>query len=118
MTLSLKRGNSRSGEESLAQARFLSLRRESHSLDRVSHFHTQTIVRRKRNKIHGLYLDDGSWHTEPSWLKEEANNYFQSLLCGSSLTDLAKCSVITPTLPLDGVMGLTSLTTIEEVTRV
>lgn len=28
-------------------------------------FHAQTIVRRKRNKIHGLYVEDGTWCTDP-----------------------------------------------------
>ena len=30
----------------------------------TSFFHTQTIVRRKRNKIAGLFLQDGSWTTD------------------------------------------------------
>ena len=27
-------------------------------------FHMQTVMRRKRNKIHGLFMDDGSWSTD------------------------------------------------------
>ncbi|XP_019459941.1 PREDICTED: uncharacterized protein LOC109359701 [Lupinus angustifolius] len=36
-------------------------------------FHTQTIVRRKRNKIHGLFHGDGSWSSDPVKLRDEAN---------------------------------------------
>lgn len=42
-------------------------------------FLTQTIVRRKRNKIHGLNLPDGSWCTDQNVLQMEAVNYFKDL---------------------------------------
>ena len=39
-------------------------------------FHTQTIVRRKRNKIHGLFIDNGVWCTEQEELQGEAHDFF------------------------------------------
>ena len=42
-------------------------------------FHTQTMVRRKRNRIHGLFLDDGSWVTDDVILREEARRFYQKL---------------------------------------
>ena len=35
-------------------------------------FHTQTIVRRHRNSIHNLKLDDGTWCSDANILKAEA----------------------------------------------
>ncbi|KAF1869450.1 hypothetical protein Lal_00022895, partial [Lupinus albus] len=35
-------------------------------------FHYQTIVWRTRNKIHGLFLDDGTWCTDPELMRKEA----------------------------------------------
>lgn len=45
------------------------------------YFHAQTVVRRKRNKVEGLFLRDGQWATDPSLLQEEALEYFQDLFC-------------------------------------
>ncbi|PNX93226.1 ribonuclease H, partial [Trifolium pratense] len=42
-------------------------------------FHAQTIIRRKRNKIHGLTLPCGAWCTDDIILQEEANNFFKNL---------------------------------------
>ena len=42
-------------------------------------FHTQTVVRRKRNRIHGLFLDNGSWVTDDVILREEARRFYQKL---------------------------------------
>lgn len=47
-------------------------------------FHTQTVIRRKRNKIHGLTLPDGTWSTDDSILRMEAQNYFQALFCSTN----------------------------------
>nr|KYP43188.1 hypothetical protein KK1_035380 [Cajanus cajan] len=35
----------------------------------TSFFHAQTLVRRRKNKIQGLFLPDGSWHMDPEVLK-------------------------------------------------
>lgn len=42
----------------------------------TSFFHAQTVIRRKRNKIHGLNLPSGSWCTDPDTLKAEALKAF------------------------------------------
>nr|KYP38491.1 hypothetical protein KK1_040260 [Cajanus cajan] len=49
-------------------------------------FHTQTVVRRKRNKILGLHLPSGAWCTDGNLLKQEALAYFKSLLGASEAT--------------------------------
>jgi hypothetical protein len=48
-------------------------------------FHTKTIVRRKRNKIHGLHLPNGIWCVDDEILREEAQKYFKSLFSTSNL---------------------------------
>lgn len=47
-------------------------------------FHAQSIIRRKRNKIHGLQLPNGIWCTNDVTLREEARSYFQQLFCSNS----------------------------------
>lgn len=42
-------------------------------------FHTQTSVRWKQNKIHGMFLEDGNWCIEPDMLKEGAQGFFIKL---------------------------------------
>jgi len=42
-------------------------------------FHTQTLVRRKRNKIQGLFLENGQWSTDDVILQAKAINYFKQL---------------------------------------
>lgn len=42
-------------------------------------FHAQTVVRRKRNKIHGLHISSGAWCTGQDVLKEEAVKYYKDL---------------------------------------
>nr|KYP48705.1 Transposon TX1 uncharacterized [Cajanus cajan] len=46
-------------------------------------FHTQIVVRRKRNRILGLHLPSGAWCTDGNLLKQEALAYFKSLLGAS-----------------------------------
>ncbi|XP_057452893.1 uncharacterized protein LOC130744751 [Lotus japonicus] len=46
----------------------------------TSYFHTHTIIRRKRNRIHRLkLLSDGEWHSENDVLVREVQAYFQNL---------------------------------------
>ena len=54
----------------------------------TSFFHTQTIGRRKCNKIHGLQLDDGSWITEETDLCNKALRFYQNLFCGNENVNL------------------------------
>ncbi|GAU20604.1 hypothetical protein TSUD_33400 [Trifolium subterraneum] len=43
-----------------------------------SFFHAQTIIRRKRNKIHRLQLPNGVWTTDSATLQDEAQTYFKN----------------------------------------
>lgn len=47
-------------------------------------FHAQTMVRRKRNKIHALHLPNGIWCTDDNLLQEEALNFFKNLFYSPS----------------------------------
>ncbi|QHN83565.1 uncharacterized protein DS421_20g705850 [Arachis hypogaea] len=42
-------------------------------------FHLQTLVRRNHNRVHGLYVKDGSWSTDPDILQEEALSFYKNL---------------------------------------
>jgi len=78
----------------------------------TSFFHTQTAVRRKRNKIQGLFLENGQWSTDETTLQAETINYFKKLfevdssttpdtLIGSHvprLSDTCRSSLIEPVL--------------------
>ena len=44
-----------------------------------SFFHAQTIIRRKRNRIHRLQLPNGIWSNDDSILQNEAQRYFKNL---------------------------------------
>lgn len=50
----------------------------------TSFFHAQTIIRRKRNKIHGLQLPNGIWCCDEGILQEEAFNFFRPLFCSNN----------------------------------
>ena len=45
----------------------------------MSFFHTQTLVRRKRNKKQGFFLENGQWSTDDVILQAEVINYFKQL---------------------------------------
>lgn len=72
-------------------------------------FHTQTIIRRRRNKIHGITLDDGSWCTDPNNMKNEALSYYKNLFSSPILTrsDLLP-STLVPSLSRNGINALTA----------
>nr|XP_025670055.1 uncharacterized protein LOC112769805 [Arachis hypogaea] len=46
-------------------------------------FHMQTIIRRKANKIHGLFVSDGSWSSDPNLLQQEALSFYKDLFCST-----------------------------------
>lgn len=48
------------------------------------YFHAQTMIRRKRNRIHGLHLPCGEWCTDELILQEEAQKFFKDLFCSDS----------------------------------
>lgn len=79
-------------------------------------FHAQTIVRRKRNKIHGLNLPNGIWCSDDATLQEEALKYFKSLFCSTSQTRTSSFHIQNlPCLDAEAVSILTSPVTKEEV---
>nr|KYP50882.1 Transposon TX1 uncharacterized [Cajanus cajan] len=81
-------------------------------------FHAQTVVRRKRNKIHGLFLDDGSWATDPEVLKVEVNRFFQKLFSVDTPVSPTKLQIDRmPSLGIEGASLLEGLITMEEVRR-
>lgn len=47
-------------------------------------FHTQTIIRRKMDKIHGITLPNGIWCNDDSILQEEVQNFFKALFISSN----------------------------------
>lgn len=49
-------------------------------------FHTQTIVHRKRNRIEGMFLKDGSLSVDVSALQSEALGFFRDLFCSAEQT--------------------------------
>ena len=51
----------------------------------TSFFHAYTIIRSQRNKIHGLFLEEGTWSTMPEKLWEEAVTFVRSLFNGKTL---------------------------------
>lgn len=60
-------------------------------------FHAQTIIRRKRNRILGLQLHDGSWCVETVRLQLGAIEYFKSLF--AETVDVDPSCLHTPGLP-------------------
>nr|XP_029148343.1 uncharacterized protein LOC114925220 [Arachis hypogaea] len=42
-------------------------------------FHLQTLVCRNHNRVHGLYVRDGSWSTDSDILQEEALSFYKKL---------------------------------------
>jgi len=48
-----------------------------------SFFHAQTIIRRKKNRIHGLQLPNGTWTSDDTILQDEAQKYFKNLLANT-----------------------------------
>ncbi|MDV3200561.1 MAG: hypothetical protein Q8875_02920, partial [Pigeon pea little leaf phytoplasma] len=44
-------------------------------------FHAQMIIRRKSNKVHGLFLSDGTWSIDSDSIQHEASSYFKNLFC-------------------------------------
>ncbi|GAU12283.1 hypothetical protein TSUD_141910 [Trifolium subterraneum] len=82
-------------------------------------FHTKTVIRRKRNKIHGLHLPNGLWCTDDDLLRGEAHNYFKKLFCSSSPSALNGINdgPHSPTLNEEACRSLTSQITKEEVAQ-
>lgn len=80
-------------------------------------FHAQTVVRRKRNKIHGLQLPSGEWCTEPNILQEEVVKFFKNLFCTKEALQQSSCNTNITPLCDAGKVALTQPVTKKEVHR-
>ncbi|XP_057734404.1 uncharacterized protein LOC130949790 [Arachis stenosperma] len=79
-------------------------------------FHIQTLVRRKHNKIHGLFLKDGVWKTDLEVLSQEAESFYKSLFCRLDDVNLGCLGdVPLPSLNEEACNNLTAPVTMEEV---
>ncbi|XP_020989778.1 uncharacterized protein LOC110276993 [Arachis duranensis] len=75
-----------------------------------------TLVRRKHNKINGLFLQDGVWETDPDVLRREAESFYKHLFCQSEDVDLGCLSdVPLPSLNDEACCSLTAPVILEEV---
>nr|KYP51130.1 Transposon TX1 uncharacterized [Cajanus cajan] len=84
----------------------------------TSFFHAQTIARRRRNKIQGLFLPDGTWHTDPVVLKTEAVRFYKDLFSINSDQDSLDMHTGVPSaLGVEAQSALTAPVTKEEVRR-
>lgn len=83
----------------------------------TSFFHTQTVVRRKRNKIHGLHLPSGEWCTDDETLKLEAVRFYQQLFCATDHCDVLQVSSHLCRLTTEDREALTGPVTTGEVYR-
>ncbi|XP_015958565.1 uncharacterized protein LOC107482544 [Arachis duranensis] len=81
-------------------------------------FHLQTIIRRKRNKIHGLFLEDGTWSSEATVLDSETNSFFQKLFSTREAVNLdAMGKFPCPSLSREACQKLVEPVALEEVKR-
>ena len=72
-------------------------------------FHAQTIIRRKRNRIHRLQLPCGTWSSDSDTLQDEAQNYFKNFFCGNQPNhDCAFNEGAHPSIDSEGKIALTS----------
>ncbi|XP_057432083.1 uncharacterized protein LOC130724829 [Lotus japonicus] len=79
-------------------------------------FHAQTVIRRKRNKIHGLVLPDGTWSTEQVKLVDAAQSFFQGQFASPAISDPEAINLQSlPRLRMEGVEALLEPVTKEEV---
>jgi len=82
-----------------------------------SFFHAQTIIRRKRNRIHRLKLPNGIWSSDITTLQEEAQRFFKDLFCGNHHHQNTHFTFGPhPTIDEDAIHTLTRPVTKDEVT--
>lgn len=80
----------------------------------TKYFHTQTVVRRKRNRIQGLFLESGEWSVNQDVLRQETRSFFLNLFA-SPVADPLHLHVATPRLSVAGQADLTSSVSLDEV---
>lgn len=73
------------------------------------------MIRRKRNKIHGIKLACGSWCTNPAILKMEAMTYFKNIFCDSDQISQIPHGRVPNVLSMEDRLVLTSPVRNEEV---
>lgn len=71
-------------------------------------FHIQTMVRRKRNRIHGFIVDNGDWCTNTDIMKEECQRFYGQLYATDPSTTPSSPHV--PLVPHLSDMGYYALT--------
>ncbi|KAK2392667.1 hypothetical protein QL285_066003 [Trifolium repens] len=81
----------------------------------TSFFHAQSIIRRKRNKIHGIKLNSGEWCTDPDIMKAEALMFFKELFCTNQQVTIDNHADNGVTLTEDAVSELAKPVTKKEV---
>lgn len=45
----------------------------------TAYFHTQTLIRRRKNRVHRLKLEDGTWCEDDGALRQEVHGFFTKL---------------------------------------
>nr|XP_025692546.1 uncharacterized protein LOC112794781 [Arachis hypogaea] len=74
--------------------------------------------RRKRNKIHGLFLEDGTWSSEATVLESETNSFFQKFFSTREAVNLdAMGEFSCPSLSREACQKLVEPVALEEVKR-
>lgn len=76
------------------------------------------MVRHKRNKIHGMFVQDGTWCTDPTTLQEEARRFFINLFSVDvQVTRNHIMENMTPSIPEAERVKLIAPISMEEVRR-
>lgn len=73
------------------------------------------MVRRKRNKIHGLHFPSGEWCDDEDKLRDEAVRFFKHLFCERENVEVDSGHPSAHVLPVEGQHTLTKAVTKEEV---
>ncbi|XP_072087268.1 uncharacterized protein [Arachis hypogaea] len=78
----------------------------------------EELMWRKRNKIHGLFLEDGTWSSEATVLESETNSFFQKLFSTREAVNLdAMGEFPCPSLSREAYQKLVEPIALEEVKR-
>ncbi|CAJ2635885.1 unnamed protein product [Trifolium pratense] len=79
-------------------------------------FHTQTIIRRKRNRVHRLQLPNGTWTTDSFVLQSEAHHYYKNFFSSNQFNQaIPFFNGFHPTVDEEGRQSLLRPVTKEEV---
>uniref|UniRef100_A0A151UGD4 Ribonuclease H protein At1g65750 family n=1 Tax=Cajanus cajan TaxID=3821 RepID=A0A151UGD4_CAJCA len=78
-------------------------------------FHTQIVIRRRRNHVSGLFLPNGEWCSDNNVLEQEASLYFKNIFCMREATGESIITLNMPTLSDENKNLLVAPMTKEEV---